>query len=92
MFNVFPHRDYYRSLQKCYLLAKILTLEGVVLTAGHEAANYRNAAREAAGGLGQSYVRQYENWDRIYDRIIRQKTKHLVEKKRMQQRTNGVLF
>ena len=83
-FDVFPYRDYYRSLQKCYLLAKILTLEGGVLTAGHEAANYRNAAREAAVSLGESYVRQYENWDRIYDRVIRQKTKRLVEEKRRQ--------
>ena len=83
-FNVFP-RDYYRSLQKCYVLAKILTLEGVVLSGeDNKPANYRSAAREAAGFLGESYVRQYESWDRIYDRIIRQKTKRLVEKKRKQ--------
>ena len=64
-------------------LAKFLTLEGVGLSGeDNKPANYRNAAREAAGILGESYVRQYERWDRIYDRIIRQKTKGLVEKKR----------
>ena len=63
------------------MLAKILTLEGVVLTAGYEPAKFMNAAREAAARLGESYVRQYEHWDRIYDRIIRQKTKQFVRKR-----------
>ena len=83
-FNISPHRDYYRSVQKCYVLARILTLEGVGLTADHKPANYRNAAREAAVRLGESYVRQYEDWDRKYDGVFRQKTKSLVEKRRQQ--------
>ena len=71
-------------MQKCYVLARILTLEGVGLTADHKPANYRNAAREAAVRLGESYVRQYEDWDRKYDGVFQQKTKHLVEKRRQQ--------
>ena len=75
-------RDYYRSVQKCYILAKILTLEGVALTENHQPAVYRKVAEEEAAKLGESFVRLYEVFDRIYDRFIRQKTKHLVEERR----------
>ena len=78
------HRDYYRSVQKCYILAKILTLEGVALTENHQPAVYRKVAKEEAAKLGESFVRLYEDWDRKYDLLIRQKTKRLVEKRRQQ--------
>ena len=69
-------------MQKCYILAKILTLEGVGITAEQQPGNYRRVAREAAGMLGESYMRLYEVWDKKYDQVIRQKTKRLVEKRR----------
>ena len=44
----------------------------------------RKVAKEEAAKLGESFVRLYEDWDRKYDQLIRQKTKRLVEKRRQQ--------
>ena len=75
-------RDYYRSVQKCYILAKILTLEGVALTENHQPAVYRKVAEEEAAKLGESFVRLYNDWDKKYDQLIRQKTRSLVKIRR----------
>ena len=73
-------RHYYISLHKCYLFSKILVLHGCRSTENPQM--YREAAREEADNLGESFSRVFKERDGKYDEIIGNVAKHLVKKRK----------
>ena len=62
-----------------YLFSKILVLNG---SRTENPEKYREAAKEEAGKLGESFLRVFQEQDKQYDEILVEVTKHIVEIRR----------